>query len=96
MHNYYDCACAMSIIFHVKVPYKSEMKSFTVHTPQRKKCIKCITRRSHVSLVSSVINSPSTSKRIMSELVCKIKSEMKVLNSAKHDSILRYVLSLQN
>ena len=87
----YMIARAMSIIFQVKVPYKSGMKSFTVHTPQRKKCIKRITRRSHVSLVSSVINSPSTSKRIVSELACKIKSEMKVLNSAKHDSILRYV-----
>ena len=49
----YMIACAMSIIFQVKVPYKSGMKSFTVRTPQRKKCIKRITRRSHVSSVFS-------------------------------------------
>ena len=87
----YMIACAMSIIVQVKVPYKSGMKSFTVHSPQRKKCIKRITRItrcSHVSLVSSVINSPSTSKRIMSELAIRNEG----LNSAKHDSILlRYV-----
>ena len=75
MHNSYDyvvhdCMCYVNNISG-QSPYKSGMKSFTVHTPQRKKCIKHITRRSRVSLVSSVINSPSNSKRNMSELACK-------------------------
>ena len=62
---------------------------FHVHTPTRKQSIKRLTRRSYKSLASTVVNSPSTSKSIMTEICRKIKVEMKDLSSDKHDSILR-------
>ena len=62
---------------------------YNINTPSRKKCIKRITRKTYVSMASSVVNSPRMSKSIISEVATKIKSEMKDLSSDAHDSILR-------
>lgn len=68
----------------------------SVHTPQRKQYIKRIARGSQMSLVSSVVNSPSTSTRAISELARKIKLEMKAMNSDKHDSIFRNTYTIES
>lgn len=67
-----------------------------MHTPQRKQYIKRIARGSQMSLVSSVVNSPSTSTRAISELARKIKLEMKAMNSDKHDSIFRNTYTIES
>ena len=48
-----------------------------------------LARRTYRSLASTIISSPDTCKPLILELSRKMKEEMKVPASNKHDSILR-------
>ena len=71
------------------IPYQSGPRKFTISTPSRKKSIKRLTRKTYVSMASSVVNSPTLSRAIVPKMATKIKSEMKELSSDAQDSILR-------
>ena len=85
-----------AFIIQVTIPYQSGPKSFNVHTPRRKKLIKKIAHRSQVSLVSTVINSPTTSSTSIKEIAWRIKSEMKVMSSNEYDSIFRHAYTVES
>ena len=77
------------IITQVKIDYASGPKMFAVTTPNRKKAIKQITRRSFKSLATTVVASEITSDKVLREIARTIKQEMKTLASMEHDTILR-------
>ena len=80
----------ITVILQVIVPCKSTgSRTYNVHTPSRKKGIKRLTRKSYHSMASTLVNSPTTSKSVISQMATKIKSEMKSLSSDAYDSILR-------
>ena len=64
-------------------------QKYQVRTPFHKEGIKRLARRTYRSLASTIISSPDTCKPLILELSRKMKEEMKVLASNKHDSILR-------
>lgn len=76
-------------VFQVVIPYKSSTRSYNIHTPSRKKTIKRITRKTYHSMASTIVNSPTMSKSVITQVATKMKTEMKALSSDAHDSILR-------
>lgn len=77
-----------SCVQQVTIGYPSGHKQFKVRTPARKDAVKRLARRHYASLASSMVESASTSTKIVHEVVRKIKAEMRVIRSEKHDSIL--------
>lgn len=71
------------------IPYKGGTKTYSIHTPSRKQCVKRITRKNYVSMASTIANSPTLSKAMIAKIAIKIKHEMKDISSDSHDSILR-------
>ena len=70
------------------VPYRGGARKYVVRTPSRKKAITRLTRKSYVSVASTLVNSPSTSTSVVTQVAAKIKGEMKDLSSTSCDSIL--------
>lgn len=75
--------------FQVVIPYKTSSRTYSIHTPSRKKTIKRITRKTYHSMASIIVNSPTMSKSVITQVAAKLKSEMKIVSSDAHDSILR-------
>ena len=71
------------------VPYSSGVRSYKVSTPSRKRSIRRLARRSYVSTVSALVNSPTTAQSVVSKLAIRIKEEMKEVSCASHNSVLR-------
>ena len=71
------------------VPYSSGVRSYKVSTPSRKRSIRQLARRSYVSTVSALVNSPTTAQSVVSKLAIRIKEEMKEVSCASHNSVLR-------
>jgi len=59
-----------------------------VNTPAHKCTVKRLAYYSYKSLASSLVNCSSTSTNMVSEVVKKIKAEMKGIRSQHHDFIL--------
>ena len=72
----------------VLVPYSSSVHSYKVNTPSRKRSIRRLARRSYVSTVSALVNSPTTAQSVVSKLAIRIRAEMKDISCASHASIL--------
>lgn len=65
------------------------MRKHIINTPTRVKTVKRVVRKNYVSLVTAVVNSPTTVKPTIKSLALKIRKEMKSLATLAHDSILR-------
>ena len=69
--------------------HTNQVAAPTVFTPSRKKTIKRITRKTYYSMASTIVNSPTMSKSVITQVATKMKSEMKTVSGDAHDSILR-------
>lgn len=67
--------------------YPSGIISYPIRTPNRKKAIKRAVRRTHSTISSSVVNSPSTANLVLLDVSKKIIKEIKQFNAS--DSILK-------
>ncbi len=75
------------------MPYPSGVKSYSIKTPKRKKAIKRAVRRTHSTIASSVVNSPSTANQVLLDVSKKIIEEMKQFSAS--DSILNNKYSVE-
>ena len=62
---------------------------FGIQTPLRKQTVKSLARRSYTKAASSTVKSNVMLGNVLSEIIRKIKGEMKQLSSDENDSILR-------
>ena len=64
-------ASKLTLFFLILGCYSKSAKSrtYTVHTPSRKRCIKRITRKTYCSMASTHVNSPTLSKSQVSDTI---------------------------
>lgn len=71
------------------INYQSGAKRYKVETPTRKQLIKKYARRRYRSTVSLLTNNDSMFDHVLDSVVKNIKTELKMIGSLQHNSILR-------
>ena len=70
------------------VGYQSGAKRYKIGTPLQKQSVTGLARRFYSSAASTMMKSDITLDKMLVQLAQKIRSEMKVISSDDHDSLL--------